>query len=380
MSTKTNKNNKRNKVLIAAAAIFIIIGLSLWLYQHFIGQYNENTDNAYVQGDVYSITPQTSGIVSNVYVQETQNVKKGDILVKLDDRDAMIALDKAEANLALSVRNFVKSHKDIESADDAVTIAQKDLDQANADLARRKDLVSMGALSKEEYDHINKTAQNAKETLSIKKKAKESLQALMGDDTLDNDPNIKLATNAVQEAYLNLKRCDIISPCNGVVAKKSVQEGQRLSIGQNIMAIVGNEQMWVDANFKETQLTNIRIGQDAKVNVDIFGAKETFRAKVIGISPGTGASFSILPAQNASGNWIKIVQRIPVRLALNPKDIANKQLRVGLSSEVDVDTHDRSGGMLSMANNNANSNTIVPYANASIEAKKIIEKIINENK
>jgi membrane fusion protein, multidrug efflux system len=376
---RLTKNKERNKVLLIAFSIFVIMGLFAILYHLFIGQYRESTDNAYVQGDVYTITPQTSGVVTNVYVSETQNVKVGDLLATLDKTDAKNTLDKAKSNLALSIRNFVKSNNDKTSATSEMDIAKKDLQIAQEDLQRRNGLVAIGAISNEEYEHYKQRVTDAMQKLVIQSKNKDSAVAMVGNSKIENDPSIKLAETALKEAYINLKRCDIISPVNGIVAKKNIQIGQRLNIGQSIMAIVGTKNIWVDANIKETQLKNIRIGQNATIIVDAIGSDKKFDAKVVGISGGTGASFSILPAQNASGNWIKIVQRIPIRLSFVNKDEYKNALRVGLSAEVEIDTKNKNGGFLSSITK-TDAKPFDPYLNADNESKVIIEKIIDENK
>jgi len=372
-------NKKRNKFLLGAGLIFALAGGGTFAYNYFIGAYHETTDNAYTQGEVFMITPQTTGVVKEVFVQETQSVKKADPLVVLDDRDAKIALEKAEESLALHVREVVGIHKRVEESIAMLKIAQNELDEAQKDLQRRSSLIQSGAISKEEYDHVVQRVAKAKDTLFGQEKHKASLESSIQGLKVEENPAVKLAATNVEEALLAYKRCRILAPSDGIVAKKNVQPGQKIVSGQSIMAIVAHTQMWVDANFKETQLTNIRIGQPVTLSSDVYGKDTTFHGTIEGISPGTGASFSLLPAQNASGNWIKIVQRVPVRIRLDEKEIQKYPLRVGLSMVIDVDTHDRSGSVLLSPEQGERSIESSMYEDVHEEAQQLIRHIIISN-
>lgn len=375
-----NKNKKRNKVLATAALFFVATGAATGVYEYVIGIYHETTDNAYVQGDIYTVTPQTAGIVRDVYVHETQNVKKGELLALLDDRDAALTLEKAKESLALTVRQIVRANRDVEEASAGAEIAKRDLTQAEADLARRKDLVKTGALSSEEYQHTLERVQQARDTLTMRLKRQESLATAVRGKTLEENPSVRLAVNTLEEALLAYKRCRIVAPCDGIIAKKNIQSGRKVNAGETIMAVVAHTQLWVDANFKETQMSNLRIGQPVHLVSDLYGDKEPFHGRIVGISPGTGSSFTLLPAQNASGNWIKIVQRIPVRIALDPKQFKTRPLRVGLSMEADVDTHERSGSMLSSPDMETKATEDAMYHETTNEAHGMAALIIAANR
>lgn len=380
MTHSEEKNNKkRNKFLLGAGLVFALAGGGAFAYNYFIGEYHETTDNAYTQGEVFMITPQTTGVVQEVFVQETQSVKKADPLVVLDDRDAKIALEKAKETLALNVREVVGIHKRVEESKAMLKIAQKELDEAEQDLHRRASLIQSGAISKEEYAHVVQRVEKAKDSLLGQEKHKASLESSIQGLSIEENPTVKLAAVNVEEALLAYKRCRILAPSDGIVAKKSVQPGQKIASGQSIMAVVAHTQMWVDANFKETQLTNLRIGQPVTLHSDIYGKGITFHGTIEGMSPGTGASFSLLPAQNASGNWIKIVQRVPVRIRLDAQEIKNHPLRVGLSMVIDVDTHDRSGSVLLSPEQGERSIESSMYEDVHEEAQQLIQRIIATN-
>ena len=381
MSEPLHVNKKRkNKVLAGVALFFCIAGGGVLAYNYFIGAFHETTDNAYIQGELYMITPQTSGVVQEVYVQETQSVKKGEPLVVLDDRDASLALDKAKESLALSVREIVGIHKRVEESQATLNIAKKELQEAKDDLARREMLVKSGAISQEELSHMIKRVEKAQDALIVNDKHRATLESAIQGLSIEENPSVKLAATRVEEALLALKRCRIIAPCDGIVAKKNIQPGQKVNAGQSVMGIVASSQFWVDANFKETQLSHIRIGQPVVLYADLYGKDEPYHGKVEGISPGTGSSFALIPAQNASGNWIKIVQRIPVRISLEPKEMDKKPLHVGLSMNVDVDTHERNGTNLMPLSNAEKSLESSMYDETKAEALKLIQQIIVQNK
>ncbi len=377
-STVIPKKNKRNTILIGVALGFMMIGLGFWGYEHFIGDYHETTDNAYVQGDIISITPQTGGIVRDVLVQETQVVNQGSVLVRLDDRDAALALEQAKESLALSVRQVVHTHQDLQASDAEVAMAEESFTKAQGDWQRRQSLVTSGAISAEEFQHTKESVEHTRDALLQAKAHRAAVASAIQGGNVETNPSVKLAANGVETALLAYKRCHIIAPCEGIVAKKNIQAGQKVAAGDRIMALVAHHQLWVDANLKETQLAHVRIGQKVILYSDLYGKSSPFQGKVAGISPGTGSVFTLLPAQNASGNWIKIVQRVPVRIALDPKELQERPLRVGLSMIAEIDTHNREGSALGLTT----SSPVIAkmYEDTHAQAQVMVAKIIAENR
>jgi len=353
-------NPKRKKALTALAAVLVLGGLGWGAYEYLVASHYESTDNAYVQGNVIQITPQIGGTVKSVMADDTDFVKAGQTLVQLDPADAKVALDQAEAALAQAVRQVRTLYANNGSLQAQVVLrgadvvkAQSDIARAADDLARRQSLTGNGAVSKEELGHAQSQLASAKSGLAAAEAgvlaAREQLmsnQALTDGTSIEQHPSVQVAAAKVREAYLATQRAGLVSPVDGYVAKRTVQLGQRVAAGTPLMAIVPLNQVWVDANFKEVQLRNIRIGQPVKLLADLYGKKVEYKGTVAGLGVGTGAAFSLLPAQNATGNWIKVVQRVPVRIALDAKQIADNPLRVGLSMDAEVDVSNKEGKTL----------------------------------
>ena len=356
-------NPKRKKALTALAGVVVVAGLAWGAYEYLIASHYESTDNAYVQGNVIQITPQIGGTVMAIMADDTDFVKAGQPLVQLDPADARVALDQAEAALAQAVRQARTLYANNGSL--AAQIALKDAEAARAnsdiaraadDLARRQSLTGNGAVSREELKHAQTQLANAKSALAAARAgviaAREQLssnQALTDGTRIEQHPAVLMAAAKVREAFLATQRAALVSPVDGYVARRTVQLGQRVAAGAPLLAIVPLNQVWVDANFKEVQLRNIRIGQPVALVADLYGKKVEYKGTVSGLGVGTGAAFSLLPAQNATGNWIKVVQRVPVRIALEPKQLAEHPLRVGLSMDAEVDVSDKSGKSLADA-------------------------------
>ena len=359
-------NPKRKKALTALAGVVAVAGLAWGGYEYLVASHYEATDNAYVQGHVIQITPQIGGTVVAVMADDTDFVKAGQPLVQLDPADAKVALDQAEAALAQAVRlartlyaNNGSLSAQIALRDAEVARANSDIARAADDLARRQSLTGNGAVSKEELNHAQTQLDNAKSALAAARAgviaAREQLssnQALTDGTSIEQHPGVLVAAAKVREAFLATQRAALTSPVDGYVAKRTVQLGQRVAAGAPLMAIIALNQVWVDANFKEVQLRNIRIGQPVALVADLYGKKVEYKGTVAGLGVGTGAAFSLLPAQNATGNWIKVVQRVPVRIALEPKQLAEHPLRVGLSMDAEVDVSDKGGKSLADAPRN----------------------------
>ena len=348
---------KRKRQLILLGIVCLLGGLAYGLYWMLELRFEVDTDNAYVQGNVVQITPQIGGTIVAIEADDTDSVKQGQMLVRLDPADARVGLEQAEAQLGETVREVRATFANnnalaatIESRQADLARAQADLARLTADLARREALVEGGAVSREEVQHLQTAIANARSAQAAAtaglNEAHEQLarnQSLTEGTTPENHPRVLAAAGKYREAWLTSKRLGIAAPVSGSVARRSAQVGQRVAAGTPLMAIIPLDQLWVDANFKESQLASLRIGQPATLSADVYGHHTEFKGTVAGLGAGTGAAFSLLPAQNATGNWIKVVQRVPVRILLDPQQLADHPLRVGLSMEVTVDTHDQSG-------------------------------------
>jgi membrane fusion protein, multidrug efflux system len=350
-------NPKRRTALTAIAVAVLVVGGGYGIYYWMTGRHSESTDNAYVQANVVQITAQAGGTVTAIQADDTDFVKAGQLLVKLDPADARVALDQAEAALASTVRetrilfannSTLQAQIDARAAD--ATRAKADLDKAQDDVNRRQPLVQSGAVGKEEFSHATDQLASARSAYTAAKSALDAAREQLGSNQAQTEgtsvadhPNVQRAAAKVREAWLAVQRADVPAPVSGTVARRSVQVGQRVQAGVPLMSVVTLDNAWVDANFKEGQLERLRIGQPATLEADVYGKHVVFHGKVEGLGAGTGAAFSLLPAQNATGNWIKVVQRVPVRISLDPKEIAQNPLRVGLSMNVTVNVADESG-------------------------------------
>jgi membrane fusion protein (multidrug efflux system) len=352
---------RRGLTIIAAAVLLAGAAWGGWHWLH--GRHHQSTDNAYVAGNVVQITPQVGGTVVAILADDNDAVKAGQALVQLDTADFKVALDQAEAQLAQTVREVRALYAGNATLRAQVALREADLARVQADLAkaqddvdRRSPLVASGAVGKEEFQHASAQLSAAKSALAAARSAalaaKEQLatgQVMTDGTTVEQHPNVQRAVARVREAALALKRAELPAPIEGHVAKRSVQLGQRVQAGAPLMTVVALDHLWVDANFKEGQLAELRIGQPAELKADVYGSQVTYHGTVQGLGAGTGAAFSLLPAQNATGNWIKVVQRVPVRIALDAKELAAHPLRVGLSMEVTVDTSEQGGKTLADA-------------------------------
>jgi membrane fusion protein (multidrug efflux system) len=374
-----NGNGKRRNALGVIAAIFIlgIAGWGAWYW--LVGQWAESTDDAYVGGNVVQITPQAPGTVIAVRADDTDFVKSGDELVRLDRADAKVALEQAEAQLARTVRQVRTFY-----ATDAQLAAgsaqrESDLTRAKQDLARREAAASSGAVSREEIEHAKDAIASAQAGLDAAREQRKVNQALTDNTSVAGHPDVKAAAAKLHEAFIAYARTTIVAPVAGYVAKRSVQLGQRVQAGTPLMAVIPLEQVWVDANFKEGQLADVRVGQPVTLSADLYGGRATYKGKVAGFGAGTGAAFSLLPPQNATGNWIKVVQRVPVRIALDPADLAKHPLQVGLSMRVEVDTHDRNGPRLPQAERGARAQETNVFDLSEQAASERIALIVKQN-
>ncbi|MDE2613265.1 MAG: efflux RND transporter periplasmic adaptor subunit [Burkholderiales bacterium] len=359
----TASSRRRRSALLGIAAVVLLAGLAYGVYWVLWLRNSESTDNAYVQAPLVQITPQIGGTAIEIAVDDTERVRPGQVLVRLDPGDARLALTQAEAQLAQTVRDVRGLYANDGTLEAQIALrraelqrAQTELAKAQDDVARRRPLVTDGAVGREEFQHAERALEALRGSLAAAQAAVTAAQAQLaanrvqtGGVALERHPAVLRAAAAVREAHLTLQRTTLRAPVDGVVARRTVQLGQRVAAGSPLMAVVALDQLWVDANFKEGQLRDIRIGQPAEASADQYGHGVVFHGRVIGLGAGTGAAFALLPAQNATGNWIKVVQRVPVRIALDARDLAAHPLRVGLSMEVKVDTRRTDGPTLGSA-------------------------------
>ncbi|TCO79230.1 membrane fusion protein (multidrug efflux system) [Plasticicumulans lactativorans] len=340
----------RRRPLLAALAAVVALGAAAggawwWTSARLL----ESTDDAYVAGDVVTVTPRIPGTVLSVRAEDTDGVRAGDPLVELDPADARVALDAAEAELARAVRGVRQLFATRDALAASVRNRETDLAKAQEDYTRRQKLGGNGAVSAEEIEHA-RSAMRAAEALLANVRQQLAANAVMVEGTtVDTHPDVKRAAAQVEAAALALARTTITAPVDGQVAKRTVQVGTRIEPGTPLLAVVPLDRLWVDANFKESQLGRLRIGQPVQLSADTWGRHVEYHGKVVGLGAGTGGAFALLPAQNASGNWIKVVQRVPVRIELDRGELAAHPLRIGLSMQVEVDVRDQSGPQLATA-------------------------------
>ena len=337
---------RRRLFLSIVLLAFIVAGASYAYWWSTKGRYAESTDDAYVGASIVQITPQISGTVTAVNAEETDYVKAGQPLVELEKSDGRVALDQAEAQLAVTVRQISNLIATTGEREAAVAQRRTDLARTREDLARRDKIAASGAVSVEETEHARAAVAAAQAALDVAERALTSHQTLVRGTSAEAHPQVLTAAARVREAYLNYARTAIVAPVSGVVAKKNVQVGQRVAPGAALLTVAALDNVWVDANFKEVQLAVLRVGQPVTLHADMYGSDIAYHGKVSGFAAGTGSAFALLPAQNATGNWIKIVQRVPVRVMLDPAEVAKNPLQVGLSMHVEVDTHNRDGERL----------------------------------
>jgi len=360
--------SKRKSLLVGLGIAVLVIGAGFFLYQEFIGSRSVSTDNAYVSGENAQVTPLTSGRVIEVLVTDTQPVRKGQLLFRIEDSDQQIAVQQAEANLAQAQRKYGQSlannqalgatasanEAQINTARASLASAQASLTKAQADYGRRAALAGGGAVSAEElttarqaldaakasYQEAQAAVAQAQQNAASARRQEEAAVALTRGTTDKTAPEIRLAEAQLAQARLDLTRTIVRAPIDGVISKRTIQVGQRIQSGSPAMIVVPVGALYVDANFKEDQLGKVRSGQAAVLTSDFYGSDVEYHGKVVGFSGGTGAAFSLIPAQNATGNWIKVVQRLPVRIQLDPRELKDHPLRVGLSMDAKIDLTD----------------------------------------
>jgi len=375
------KNRNRRRALTILAGVAVVAGIAWLAYYFLYARWHQDTDDAYVQGNVVSIVPQTIGTVISIDADDGMQVSAGQPLVHLDPNDAQVAYDQAVANLAGTVRQVRGLYSTVDAGQSDLQARQVAVAQARADVKRREGLVASGAVSREELAHARDILAGAEAALGSSQGQLSRSRALVDATTIAKQPQVAAAASQVRQSYLNLQRSAIVAPVSGYVAKRQVQLGQRVQPGTTLMTIVPLEQVWVEANFKETQLNKMRIGQPVELHSDLYGGDVRYDGKISSLGLGTGSAFSLLPAQNASGNWIKIVQRVPVRIAIDPKQLADHPLRLGLSMSVDVAIRDQDGPMLakSLPQGGKPLFATQAYDKQLADANALIARVIDEN-
>jgi membrane fusion protein (multidrug efflux system) len=373
-ATKRATRRRRFAIFGACVAVIGIVSTAYWFVD---ARYSEDTDDAYVAGNVVQVAAQTAGTVIDVLTADTQRVHAGQPLVRLDDTEAAVAFAQAKAQLAQAVRQATNARLSTTMYVQTVTARQADLDLARHALAAREG-ASVEVVSREELARARASVADAQAQLAAAQAQLDSSRALGARLAVEDSPAVIEAAAQFKLAYRNLKRTTIAAPIDGVIGQRTVQIGQQVGPGVSLMSIVQLHGLWVEANFKEEQIRNMRVGQPVLIVSDVYGSKVLFRGHVEGFSAGTGSAFSMLPPQNAAGNWIKVVQRVPVVISIDPVDLAAHPLRIGLSMRVSVDTHERDGRLLDGDTPVAKLGTRVDDHIAS-EADAAAEQVIQDN-
>lgn len=374
--SKNSGARKRGFLILGG---LILAGTAVWFTHGFlVGRDHQATDDAYVNGDLVQITSEVPGTVMTVHVYDTQSVQRGQLLAVLDPADAYVAMSAVEAQLARAVRNVRGLFAQRDQLRAQINQREADLKRALDDLDRRQGLLSDGAVSGEELSHSRDAVTLARATLDAARQQRNATEAQIQGTRIETHPQVLDAEAAVRNAALALRRTRLLAPVSGIIAKRTVQIGQRVAPGAPLMAVVPLEEVWVDANFKEVQLGDMRVGQPVMLHADLYGVDVDFHGTLAGLSAGSGSAFALLPAQNASGNWIKIVQRVPVRILLDPQELKAHPLRVGLSMTAAVDVRDTSGPLVASQVLNAPLPPPASYSEDPEVATRI-DKIIAQN-
>ena len=373
-----SSKRKRNFIILILILVLAAAGCLAWYFLY--ARYYESTDDAYVNGNQVALTPQIGGTVTQVTADEGDFVEKGQPLVLLDPSDTKIALQQAEANLANTVRQVRGLYSTADNYRAQVAAKQVALQTAQNDYARRQKIFSTGAIAAEDLSHYRDAVSSAQSDLAAAQQALRTNLAMVDDTVIDSHPEIKTAVATLRQRYLDNARTTIVAPVSGYVAKRAVQLGMRVTSGTTLLAIVPLNEVWVDANFKESQMSTMRLGQKVTLSADLYGDDVEYHGTIESLGIGTGSAFSLLPAQNASGNWIKIVQRLPVRITLDPHDMQKHPLCVGLSMNARVDIRNNEDGhLLPQQTVSTPRFTTDVYKDSLEAADKLVAKILHDN-
>jgi membrane fusion protein (multidrug efflux system) len=376
---KNPQSGKRKFLLLGLALLVIVCGLAVWAWHELYGQWSESTDDAYVNGNVVEITPLTTGTVISISADDGDLVREGQVLLQFDPSDAEVGLQSAEANLGKVVRQVRGLYSNVDGIKAQLAAQRAEVQKAQDNYSRRRNLAASGAISQEELSHAKDDLTSAQSALTHIQQQLASNVALVDDTEVSSHPDVKAAAAQLRQAYLANARTTLLAPVTGYVAKRSVQLGQRVQPGTPTMAVIPLNQLWIDANFKETQLGKMRIGQPVEITTDLYGSDVKYSGTIDSLGAGTGSAFALLPAQNATGNWIKIVQRVPVRVHINTDELAQHPLRVGLSTTVDVNLHDQSGPVLAQQPPRQATFSTDIYAGQLAQADALIAQLIHDN-
>ncbi|MDU8600925.1 HlyD family efflux transporter periplasmic adaptor subunit [Pseudomonas syringae] len=373
------KSGKRKFLLIGLAIVVVILALGIWAWYEIYGQWSEETDDAYVNGNVVEITPLVTGTVISIGADDGDLVHEGQVLLKFDPSDAEVSLQSAEANLGKVVRQVRGLYSNVDGMKAQLAAQRAAVQTAQDNYNRRRSLAAGGAISQEELSHARDSLTSAQSALNNIQQQLSTSVALVDDTVVSSHPDVKAAAAQLRQAYLVNARSTLVAPVTGYVAKRTVQLGQRIQPGTATMAVIPLDQLWIDANFKETQLGKMRIGQPVEISSDLYGSDVKYSGTIDSLGAGTGSAFALLPAQNATGNWIKIVQRVPVRVHINPEELAKSPLRIGLSTTVEVNLHDQSGPVLAQQPRKQAAFSTQVYTEQLADADALIARLIHEN-
>ncbi len=371
--------SKNKKAFVWAIVIFIALGLGYLAYWGFYSRFYQWTDDAYVNGNMVIVTPQVSGIVTAITAQNPDFVDKGRVLIELDKTDAKIALEEAISDLGKAVRTVMQLMEEAKYYEALLPGKKAEFVKAAQDYEHRKALVEEGGVSLEDFEHATAALEASYAAFIALEHQYIAAIALVENTSIETHPFVEHAKAALKNAYVFYQRCTIEAPVSGIVAQRNVQVGERVNPKDPLLAIIPLDQMWIDANYKEIQLSKVRVGQPVKIRTDIYGGSVIFSGTVVGIAGGTGSVFSVLPPQNATGNWIKIVQRLPVRINLDPKQVRQFPLRLGLSVETKIDIHDTNKPMIPalLPEKPIYTTDVFSYQEEGSEA--LIEQVITDN-
>lgn len=375
-----DQNPRKRKIWLLVVLVLVILGgLGIWGWYEIYGRWNESTDDAYVNGNVVVITPLVTGTVVSIGADDGDLVREGQVLIQFDPSDAEVSLQSAEANLGKTVRQVRGLYSNVDGMKAQLAAQRAGVQKAQDNYSRRKNLAAGGAISQEELSHARDDLTTAQNALNNVQQQLATSSALVDDTVVSSHPDVKAAAAQVRQAYLGNARSTLIAPVTGYVAKRTVQLGQRVQPGTALMAVIPLNQLWIDANFKETQLGKMRIGQPVDIESDLYGSDVKFSGTVDSLGAGTGSAFALLPAQNATGNWIKIVQRVPVRIHINAEQLKDHPLRIGLSTVVNVNLHDQSGPVLAQQPPQKASFSTHIYEEQLADADALITRLIHDN-
>jgi membrane fusion protein (multidrug efflux system) len=367
---------KRRLVTTIGAALIAVTAIGLVFCMG--GADEVFTDDAYVHGNQIQLAARVAGTVVAIHADNTDRVERGQVLIELDDTDATLALEAAEANLAATAREVRQLFDGAAAIAAEVRQRQVELAQRQHDFERRAG-TKPGSISHEEYEHARSAFEAAKAALTAARERLAASRAQTSNTTEAAHPRVLRAKTVFRDAYINLRRTKVLAPVDGYVVRRSVQIGQRVDLATSMLTIVPLEQVWVEANFKEVQLADVRIGQPARITADFYGDDVVYDGRILGLAAGTGSAFALLPPQNATGNWVKIVQRVPVRIELDPTQLAKHPLRLGLSMQVSVATHDRTGRTLASSAERRPLYETSVYSSNLQGAERRIEQILQAN-